>query len=88
MIGNAIGEILAQIALAFLQAYSARKDLKDSIRAELVVGGYKIANQALQVKADLASRPDHGGDLGVCDDAMAVPLPSNDTDAPRTPDRL
>jgi len=65
MIGGALGEILAKLALAFLGYFMARKDLKDSVRGEIANEVLTLAVMANEWKAEAAGRPGGGAELGV-----------------------
>ena len=54
---------VAHLAIAFLNNYLARKDLKDSVRKDIEIGVLKLALVASQWKADAIGRPDGGSGL-------------------------
>ena len=83
MLGGALGEILAKLALAVLGYFMARKDLKDSVRGDIANGVLTLAVVANEWKARAVTEPGGGADLRVQPDAKPVPLPGADPDPPR-----
>ena len=77
MIGGAIGEIIATLAVKFLQAYWARADLKSSVRNDIALAASGLALKAEEWKA-AHPVPDGG-------DPFADLLPPGDGPKPVSP---
>jgi len=64
---------LAQVAIAFLNNYLARADLKDSVRKDIEIEVLKLAVVANEWKARAAAAP--GGGAGLHSDGGKISLP-------------
>ena len=80
---GALGDLIAAIALKFIQAWLARADLRQRAKLELALEmervGNEAARKALEWKADAAGRLDGGAGLRVQPGGGGVELPGPDT---------
>lgn len=77
----ALGELLAQLSLAYLDHYLARHDLVERTRLEVANRAYALAVRALAWKAGAATAPDGGGMLH--DAGGTIRLPGDPPDSGR-----
>ena len=82
---TALADILASLAVAILQWWAAREDLKGTVRASLALEAAQKAQAALQWKITALGKPDHGGTLRVQPGAKPVALPGDDAPPPSPP---
>lgn len=84
---GALGEVLASIALKFLQAWLQRLDVKNEARLELLLQleevGNAAARRALEWKASAAASPDGGASLRVRPGAGRIELQGKDSSPER-----
>jgi hypothetical protein len=60
-----LADIVAKLAISFLQAYWAREDLKTTVRQEIALAATDLALKAETWKAKAAERGDAGGPVVV-----------------------
>jgi len=86
---SAIGEILATIAVKFLQAWLARVDLRERAKLEIALEiervGHAAERRALEWKVDAISKPGGGSDLRVQPGGGRIELSGTDSTPPSKP---
>ena len=80
MVGAALAQALASMAVAVLQWYWARKDIRDSERSKIALAGLEQINKALDWKADhpVVLTDDPFGDFVQPDKSTTTPTKDND----------
>ena len=71
-------QALATFCIAFLNNYLARKDLKDSVRLEIVNETLKLGLEASKIKYRLSLQSDGGATLRVREDGGSISIPGGD----------
>lgn len=59
----ALGELIAQLSLAYLDHYLSRKDLIERTRLEVANRAYALAVKAMEWKANAAVSPNSGSGM-------------------------
>ena len=80
MLGSAFAQALAGVAVAILQWYWGRKDIRDTERSKIALEGLEQINKALDWKADhpVVLTDDPFGDFVQPDKPTAAPTKDND----------